>query len=700
MEKSQIHKIAGDVIHKLAGENALPREDQLAAVEALLIDKKRTLVVQTTGWGKSAVYWIAAKAVRESGGGVVLVVSPLLALMRNQVESATNAGLKAATINSSAPEEWSQIETDILADRLDIIFVSPERLANPGFRSRVLAGIKGRIGLLVIDEAHCISSWGHDFRPDYQLISRLLLANAETPVLCTTATANNRVTEDIAAQLGTGTFVLRGQLTRESLHLAVISNLKAAEQFAWVSDAVGALIGSGIVYTQTIEKAERLTQFLSEQGYNAAAYHGQIENEDRLRVENLLMENKLKVVVATSALGMGYDKPDLAFCIHVGSPGSPIDYYQQIGRAGRSLEKAMVVLIADPVADPKLWEHFASSTIPKKPEIEAVLKCVNDSLSPLSSIDVADRAKVTRPKAELLLKTLAVENAVLRSDLGWVSGVSGWEYPAAKYAAILESRKSEAERMAQYARATSCLETQLRIALDDVIDPNAKCGRCSVCVGKIQDGIPSIPRQTTVAKAQQFLRGIDNPIETRKRWPKNYILPSVDVRNTVITANQMAQNGRSLAYADDAAWGDEIQTALKTGELSDSLKEGLREVLIRWKPQVTTVVPVPSSRNNKLIESLAKFVAEGLGANYTECLNVKPPKDPSKRTPLPLRPEELAWRITIKEGEYLFNEHVLLVDDTVVTRWTSTIASAILRNAGAESVKTLALHQFPAVTNE
>jgi ATP-dependent DNA helicase RecQ len=672
----------------------------LAAVEAMLIDKKRTLVVQPTGWGKSAVYWIAAKAVRESGGGIVLVVSPLLALMRNQVESATKAGLKAASINSSATEEWAQIEMDILADRLDIIFISPERLANPGFRSRVLSGIKGRIGLLVIDEAHCISSWGHDFRPDYQLISNLLLANSETPVLCTTATANNRVTEDIATQLGIDTFVLRGQLTRDSLHLAVISDLKSAEQFAWVADAVGALEGSGIVYTQTIDKAERLTNFLAEQGYTAAAYHGRTEPEDRLRIENLLMSNKIKVVVATSALGMGYDKPDLAFCIHVGSPGSPIDYYQQIGRAGRSLEKAMVVLISDPIADPKLWEHFATSTIPKQPEIEAVLKCVQDSGSPLSSIDVSTRARVTRNTAELLLKTLSVDNAIIKSESGWLSTNSPWEYPAGKYAAILESRKIEAGRMAEYARAKSCLETQLRISLDDVVDPAAKCGRCSVCVGKIQDGIPSVPKQTSVVKAQQFLRGIDNPIETRKRWPKDFILPGVHVRNTIITANEMAQTGRSLGYADDPAWGEEIQIALRTGQLSDSIKVGLRDLIERWRPDVTTVVPVPSSRNAQIIISMAKFVADGLGATYKECLDIRPPFDPLKRSNTARRPEELATRIAIKEGLYLFNERVLLVDDTAITRWTSTISSAILRTAGAESVKTLVLHQFPGVSEE
>ena len=364
------------VITALAGPGAVVRPDQLEAVRALVVERRRALVVQATGWGKSAVYWIAARAVRDAGGGPVLVVSPLLALMGDQVAAAERAGLRAATLNSSNLEDWSAIEQDVLSGRVDVLLVSPERLANPRFAAGVLETLLPRLGLLVIDEAHCISSWGHDFRPDYQRIAALLLANPGLPVLATTATANARVTADVAAQLGPSTFVQRGRLARESLHLGVAPGLSAVSRYAWIDEALQALPGSGIVYCLTVADAERLTEFLAFRGHEVASYTGRTEPAERVRVEAALRANAVKAVVATSALGMGYDKPDLAFCLHVGSPGSPVDYYQQVGRAGRALESAVVVLLPSET-DARLWEWFATASVPVPDDAAAVLRALD-----------------------------------------------------------------------------------------------------------------------------------------------------------------------------------------------------------------------------------------------------------------------------------------------------------------------------------
>jgi ATP-dependent DNA helicase RecQ len=344
-----------------AGRDARPREDQVRAVEELVEHRSRVLVVQATGWGKSAVYWGATAALRELGMGPTLVVSPLLALMRDQIAAAARAGLRAATINSTNVDEWSGVLDDLRSGRLDVLLISPERLANPGFAAQ-LPALLGECGLLVIDEAHCVSDWGFDFRPDYRRLTRTLLQLApNTPVLATTATANQRVTLDVAAQLGAETVTLRGSLARASLRLAVVPGLSTLEGYAWVAEALRTLPGSGIVYVLTVAETERLTAFLVDQGLDVAAYSGQ--SDDRETLEGRLLGNQIKALVATSALGMGYDKPDLAFCIHLGSPASPVAYYQQVGRAGRALDDAIAVLVPGP-PDERIWEYFATSGIP------------------------------------------------------------------------------------------------------------------------------------------------------------------------------------------------------------------------------------------------------------------------------------------------------------------------------------------------
>src|SRR3954467_9804085 len=434
---------ADRVITAMAGPEARLREDQATAVGALCEPHARVLVVQATGWGKSAVYWAATAVRRSEGAGPTLVVSPLLSLMRDQVAAASRAGLRAATLNSSNIEEWSSIEDALRAGDVDVLLVSPERLANPGFGRRVLDGLGGALGLLVIDEAHAVSDWGHDFRPDYRRVSDVLQRlNPSTPVLATTATANRRVTDDVAEQLGHSTLVLRGQLARASLELSVVDRLSPVERYAWVVDHLPRLDGSGIVYVPPVADAERLTAAIRAVHGDAvpvAAYTGQLEAGQRHQLEDALRDNRLKALVATSALGMGYDKPDLGFVVHVGAPPSPVSYYQQVGRAGRAIDHAHAVLLPSD-ADAGVWDYFATATIPVPDQMRRVLGVLSE-VEPLSVAAVEAQSGVRRGRVELMLKQLAVDDVVERVEAGWRSTGTPWEYDAVHYEGVVAVRR-------------------------------------------------------------------------------------------------------------------------------------------------------------------------------------------------------------------------------------------------------------------
>jgi ATP-dependent DNA helicase RecQ len=664
-----------------AGLEARPREDQLRAVEELVEHRRRVLVVQATGWGKSAVYWGATSALRELGMGPTLVVSPLLALMRDQIAAASRAGLRAATINSTNIDEWSGVLDDLRSGRLDVLLISPERLANPGFAAQ-LPALLDECGLLVIDEAHCVSDWGFDFRPDYQRLTRTLLQLApSTPVLATTATANQRVTLDVAAQLGAETVTLRGSLARASLRLAVVPGLSTLEGYAWVAEALRTLPGSGIVYVLTVAETERLSAFLVDQGLDVAAYSGQSDN--RVTLEGRLLRNEIKALVATSALGMGYDKPDLAFCIHLGSPASPVAYYQQVGRAGRALDDAVAVLVPGP-PDERIWEYFATSGIPTDEQVERILAALRDGPQSLGGVEAA--TGIRRGRLETLLKILAVDEVVTKSRDGWEATGRAWYFDEQKWSDLRHVRAAESDLMRQYAHGEGCLMEFLQRALDDP-DPGP-CGRCSVCDG-VLPAPGARPSAELVEAARRFFRGRDVLIEPRKLWASGLAGRKGKIAGVA--------PGRALAFADDPAWGDVLRVLwLRDAPAPPEVLDGLIQALVRWSAsweRPVAVVAMPSRRFPLLVGSLAEQVARVGRLPLVDALGVSGPP-PTAEAASAVRARDLLARTSVRDG-VSFDGPVLLVDDTVRTRWTVTVASALLAEVGASQVMPLAVHLLP-----
>ncbi|MEU0519033.1 RecQ family ATP-dependent DNA helicase [Streptosporangium sp. NPDC006007] len=676
-------------LRALAGEHARLREDQWAAIKALVVDRDRVLVVQRTGWGKSAVYFVATALLRELGEGPTVIVSPLLALMRNQIAAAERAGINAVTVNSANPEEWEQIYAQVAEGVVDVLLVSPERLNNPDFRDQILPELAESAGLVVVDEAHCISDWGHDFRPDYRRLRTMFEELPEgVPVLATTATANARVTHDVAEQLGENTLVLRGPLERESLHLNVVRLRGAEQRLAWLAQTLHELPGSGIVYTLTVAATQEIAAYLREQGHEVAAYSGQTEQAERLAAEQALLDNKIKALVATSALGMGYDKPDLGFVVHVGAPQSPVAYYQQVGRAGRGVERAEVILLPG-AEDREIWAYFASLAFPPEPVVRAVLAAL-DGGGVLSTAALENRVDLSRSRLETMLKVLDVDGAVRRVKGGWEATGEAWDYDADRYARVAAEREAEQRAMLDYLDTTGCREEFLRRRLDD--DTATPCGRCDNCTGAHRP--PEVGTEA-VRRAAESLRRPGVEIEARRQWPTG----SADLKGR-IRPELGAEPGRALGRLTDIGWGNRLRGLLADGApdgpVPDDVFAAVVEVLASWEwaSRPVAVVAVPSATRPRLVRSLTERLAQVGRLAYLGDLGYRsgPPgrrfnsaqRVQAVRATLAM-PSALADAVAKADGP------VLLVDDRADTGWTLTLAAAMLRHAGAPAVLPLVL---------
>ncbi|WP_329115053.1 RecQ family ATP-dependent DNA helicase [Streptomyces sp. NBC_01353] len=715
-DRAGLRATADAVLARLVGDptgTARLRADQWRAIEALVADKRRALVVQRTGWGKSAVYFVATSLLRQAGSGPTVIVSPLLALMRNQVEAAARAGIRARTINSSNTEEWETVQQEVAAGEVDVLLVSPERLNNPDFRDEVLPRLAAATGLLVVDEAHCISDWGHDFRPDYRRL-RTMLAElpAGVPVLATTATANARVTADVAEQLGTGAgtdaLVLRGPLDRESLSLGVVQLPDAAHRLAWLADHLGELPGSGIIYTLTVAAAEEVTTYLRQCGHTVSSYTGRTENADRQQAEEDLQANRVKALVATSALGMGFDKPDLGFVVHLGSPSSPIAYYQQVGRAGRGVEHAEVLLLPGK-EDEAIWQYFASVAFPPEEQVRRTLDVLAHADRPLSLPALEPLVELRRTRLETMLKVLDVDGAVHRVKGGWTSTGQSWVYDTERYAWVARQRAAEQQAMREYAATTGCRMEFLRRQLDD--EEAAPCGRCDNCSGSRFD-----PKVTDAAldaaKGELGRPGVE--VEPRKMWPTGLTTVGVDLKGR-IPAGEQSFGGRALGRLSDIGWGNRLRPMLSErapdGPVPDDVVQAVVRVLADWAKgpggwasgapdapvRPAGVVTIASRSRPNLVGSLGRRIAEigrmpllGAVEYVPEAEDLRISRTNSAQRVVGLHqaltvPPALAERLASAGGP------VLLVDDLSDSGWTLAVSARLLRRAGAEGVFPLVL---------
>ena len=660
-------------------DDAAFRDGQKEAIRHVVEGRGRLLVVQKTGWGKSFVYFIATKLLRESGAGPAILVSPLLSLMRNQIAAAERMGVRAATINSTNIDEWQNVARQVARNEVDILLISPERLANAGFLETVLNPIAATISLLVIDEAHCISDWGHDFRPHYRLIertARTLPPNAR--LLATTATANDRVMDDLRSILGRDLHVSRGELARPSLSLQTIRLPNQAARLAWLADTVPQLPGSGIIYTLTVADADMVNRWLVSKGIRTFAYHAGFEDSERVGREGMLLNNEVKALVATTALGMGYDKPDLSFVIHYQMPGSVVHYYQQVGRAGRAIESARGVLLSGD-EETRINDWFIKSAFPKRDEVEQIIDCLGRSDAGLSIPQIASKVNIRQSRIEKALALLSLESPapVVKDGSRWQVTVAPlgedfWQ----RAARLTELRRGEAEQM----RASVGLPVgaHMRFLIRALDGDDAAIGAPAL------PPLPATVDEATVNEAATFLRRTDLPIEPRKQWANGAKLPE----------SSRAKPGRALCTWRDAGWGEEVFRGKYADEaFSDRLVEACAAMVRRWNPTPapTWVTAIPSRRRPALVPDFARRLAEALRLPFHDALvknHDRPEQKEMQNSPMQERNVKGSFDVDVSEVQ---PGPVLLVDDVVDSKWTMTVAASHLREHGAGEVWPLAL---------
>lgn len=669
------------------------RDGQWECIEQLL-NANRVLVVQRTGWGKSMVYFLATKLLRDQGAGPTLLISPLLSLMRNQLEAAQRIGIRARTINSANIEDWDQIQSELASNQIDVLIISPERLANDDFRQNVLANMANNIGLFVIDEAHCISDWGHDFRPDYRRIVRVLQAiPSNMPVLATTATANDRVVNDVKSQLGESINLQRGSLVRKSLKLQNINMPSSAARMAWLAEIIPTLPGSGIIYTLTQRDAERVTEWLEINSIDAKAYHADISDRVKEELEQKLLKNEVKVLVATVALGMGFDKPDLGFVIHFQRPASVVHYYQQVGRAGRAVDEAFGILLCGE-EDDHIADFFIGNAFPPQQRSSEILRALDESEDGLSVPEMQRVLNLRKSQIDQTLKFLTVESPSPVTKLGskWQVTATAADYrlDQAYVNAITDVRRTEQQQMRDYMEHAGCLMAFLQTALDDP-SPTA-CGQCRSCnpsllLDEAYDG-------DLANRAGLFLREGYQPLPPRKQWPASDMFTQSPLSGYRIPQEQLAEEGRALSLWRDAGWGQLVaQGKYQTNRFDDALVEACVEMLQKWSPDPAPqwVTVIPSLNHPTLVPDFAERLATALGLPFVTCIKKSRANSQQKsmeNSYQQVRNLDGAFKIDLDpEGK----PPCLLVDDMIDSGWTFTVVSALLRQAGCSAVYPMAL---------
>lgn len=669
-----------EILRESYGENAEFREGQKEAIDAV-VNGKRTLVVQKTGWGKSLVYFLATKLLKEKKrDGITLIISPLLALMNNQIDSAKKLGINVKTINSDNKDEWDNIISDICDNNtVDALIISPERLANSDFVKDCLDKIKNRVNLFVVDEAHCISDWGHDFRPDYRRIVKILqLLPGNVPVLATTATANDRVVNDIVAQLGENLVISRGELIRESLAIQVIKLQKKEDRLAWLAENIEKMPGSGVVYCLTKADCDLVTDWLNENDIKSEKYYADISKEGKAITLEKFQKNEIKVLVATVAFGMGYDKPDIGFVIHFQRPANIVSYYQQIGRAGRGIELAYAILLCGE-EDEHINQYFINSAFPTEKDMNIVVDFITDN--PGKSIsEIKGALNIRANRVEKTLKYLTVGDDIyteyVNRKKGYYKSAKKWEPDLERSEGITAIRYKEMQDMDEFTKQKGCYMKYIAEKLDDV---NAKvCGKCSNCRGLIFDETVGAE---TVQRAQQFIKSKFGVIEPRKQFPDK----------TKIESEFQFKGGIVLSNYADAGYGMAVQKGkYLDGYFSDELVDASVKILSEFikNNNIEWITPVTSKRHPQLVPDFAKRLADRLGIGYFEGIkkfNAEEQKKFENSKGQYQNANDSFEIIQVKK------ENILLVDDMVDSRWTFTVCAMKMREMGSGDIYPFAL---------
>ena len=690
---TNVHEALVLLRRALGNDRAVFREGQWEAINDLVNNRKRLIVVQRTGWGKSSVYFISAKIFRERGNGPTLIVSPLLALMRNQLVSANRLGLNAATINSTNSHDWDNIISEVLGDKVDVLFISPERLANEDFVTDVLMNIANRISMLVVDEVHCVSDWGHDFRPDYRRLTNILIQLPENlPVIGTTATANNRVIDDIRNLFGNFT-IQRGPLTRSSLTLATLKASSKTARLAWLAQNLNNIKGTGIIYTMTTRDAEQVAEWLQVSGINAKAYYSNVKADEfdssntyRVYLEDLLEQNKLKALVATSALGMGYDKPDIGFVIHYQAPSSVVAYYQQVGRAGRQINNALGLLMSGK-EDSAIVEYFRKSAFPKPESVEVILNALSQS-DGLTTYQLQRELNLPAGKFSSALKFLSVESPspVLKVGSNWHRSTVDYVLDSDKISRLSMQREVEWQEMQSYISHRGCLMEFLANSLND---PNPRrCGKCQNC--RNAEVVSSMVDIKIGHFAKQYIRNSSFPLNCKKLIPKE-ALPSYGLAGA-IPSELRPQAGRVLSRWNDPGWGQIVAEDKSAGHFRDELVDAVKEMLHRWDPDPFPkwITSIPSLRRPNLVKDFCDRLSRKLGIPYIQLIG-------KSRDNLPQKEQQNGYhQCKNLDGAFVVEGDPpdvpgLLLDDVVNSGWSLTIGSALLLRQGSGPILPVAL---------
>ncbi|RXK48070.1 RecQ family ATP-dependent DNA helicase [Halorientalis pallida] len=671
---------AQQLLERSIGQDADFRPHQWEAIEGLVNNQERQLLVQRTGWGKSTVYFIATKLLRERGAGPTLIISPLLALMRNQIEDAEQQlGLDGWTINSNNTEEWDEAKQRVVDGQCDILLISPERLSKQEFREEILMEMEDDVGLLVIDEAHCISDWGHDFRPDYRRIRRILQElPSQIPVAATTATANDRVVDDVTAQIP-DLRVIRGALVRDSLKIQTITMDSRASRLAWLAENLDDLPSAGIVYCLTTDEVEMVAKWLTQQGFTAKPYHGGMDGDRREGLEAQLLANEVDALVATNALGMGFNKPDLGWVVHFQRPPNLIRYYQEIGRAGRGLDEAYALMLSGE-EDDEIAEYFIEEAFPEPADFEAVLQTLEESDDPLYKNDVLKRTNVSWKVVTKCLDILRVENAVLRVDDGFERTSKEWEYDHERFESITEQRWRELAQIQEFVDTDGCLTKYIDDVLDGTME--AACGQCASCAGEF---LPStVQNEELVDKAVEHYRSASWSVISAR-----YYDPDRDGGRSKIAPSRKPADGRALTVYGDPGLGELVRQQQGSDEPygQELVEAAVEHIQTVWEPTPapTWVTAIPSQDEDAQVADLASRIADGLGLPFETALRKVSQTDPQHELS---NSYQKRWNVegAFEVTEAVRSDPVLLVDETVNSRWTLTEAGMTLRDNDSGAV--------------